>query len=132
MGRRARMHARLPVQSDAVEQSVPALSPTRARSALLFCGAALALLAFHLVGTVFLDGFALDLGSLNFPTSRYLICVAFWVPCGGLSAVLLALAVSRRFGSPPQIARFVREWNALSERRFLLWTSAAAFAIPLI
>lgn len=101
------------------------------RSAALFAAAALVLIAFHLVGTVFLNGFRLDLGSVNFPAPRYIALVAFWTLFGGLSAVLLALAVSLRSGSPGLADKLAAEWNALSERRFLFWTSAAAFAIPL-
>jgi hypothetical protein len=93
--------------------------------------ATLTLVAFHVVGAIFVDGFALDLGSLNAPTPRYTVCVAFWMLFGALSAALFALAVSRRFESAIQIDKFIGEWNALSERRFLLWTCAAAFAIPL-
>ncbi len=114
-----------------METPLPDSPSMSARSAALVAAAALVLIAFHLVGTVFLNGFTLDLGSLNFPTPRYIVFVAFWTLFGGLSAGLLALAVSRHAGSPGVLDRLTAEWNALSERRFLLWTSAAAFAIPL-
>jgi hypothetical protein len=114
-----------------METPLPASPPNSERSAALFVAAALALVAFHLVGSVYLNGFILDLGSLNFPTPRYLSFVGFWTLFGGLSAVLLALAVSRRVGSPLHFDTWAREWNALSERRFLFWTCGAAFAIPL-
>ncbi len=112
-------------------KSSPASRPTSERSAVLFFAAALTLVAFHLVGAEYLGGFALDLGSLNFPTPRYLICVGFWTLFGGLSAAFLALAASRWIGSSVHIDRLAEEWHALSERRFLIWTCAAAFVIPL-
>jgi hypothetical protein len=105
--------------------------PARERSGALFLGAALALFAFYLVGVASPDGNVLDLGSVNFPTPRYVRFVAFWTAFGGLSTVLLALAVSRRVGAPVHIDRLATQWNALSERPFLIWTCAAAFAIPL-
>jgi hypothetical protein len=102
----------------------------RERIGALFLAAALSLIAFHLIGVVFFGGFALDLGSLNVPTPRYVTLVAFWTMFGGLSAVLFALAISGCAGSG--IAdRLVEQWQALPDRRFLMWTSAAAFAIPM-
>ena len=41
----------------------------------------------------------------RFPAPRYLAFVSFWTVFGGLSAVLLALAVSGRVGSPVDIDR---------------------------
>jgi hypothetical protein len=112
-------------------KSLP-VRPARENSVAPLLGAALALLAFYLVGAVFFDGFTLDLGSFNVPPPRYVAFVAFWMLFGGLSAMLLALAISRRLGSPVESARLFAEWAAVSERRFLIWTCSAAFALPLL
>ena len=89
------------------------------------------LIAFHLVGSEFFEGYALDLGSLNFPQPRYLIFVGFWTVFGGLAAALLTVAVSRRWGSQAQIDRLTAEWHAPSDRRFMFSMCAVAFAIPM-
>ncbi|MCP4204046.1 MAG: hypothetical protein GY769_19170 [bacterium] len=89
-------------------------------------------MAFYLVGTVFLEGFALDLGSTNFPSLRYLIFVAFYTLLGGLAAALLALGTARHWGSEARADAFVAQWKAIPERRFLIWTCAAAVGIPLL
>src|SRR5258708_25289994 len=104
---------------------------TRERSLGPFLGAALALVAFYLVGIAYLDGFTLDLGSVDFPAPRYLTFVALWTLFGGLAAGLLAIAVSRLVGSPLHIERLTAQWYAVSDRRFLIWTCGAAFTIPL-
>ena len=93
-------------------------------------GAALAMAAFHLVGTTYFNGFALDLGSLNVPTPGYLTVVAFWMPFGALAAVLLAFAFMYAAGLSDRARQLTAEWESLSDRRFLLWTMAAAFVIP--
>jgi hypothetical protein len=112
---------------------LPAESPaTPESSAWVFGAAALTLAAFHLIGAVYLDGYVLDLRSVNFPGTRYTLFVAFWTFLGGLSTALLALALARRFGSPERFDRLVAEWNAIPERRFLIAACAAAFAMPLL
>jgi hypothetical protein len=98
---------------------------------VLFAATALVLAAFHLVGNVFLNGFRLDLGSLNFPTARYLSLVAFWMPFGTLSAGLLTVALARSRAPHAEPGRLAAGWAALSDRRFLLWTCTAALLIPL-
>lgn len=102
------------------------------RSTGLLCGAAVSLLAFYAVGAVFLDGYALDLGSLNFPAPRYVMFVSFWAVLGGCAAALLALAVAQRFGSPLQFARLRDQWSSISDRRFLVYTTALAFVCPVV
>jgi len=97
---------------------------------LHFVGAALAMTMFHLVGASYLSGFRLDLGSLNFPTPRYLTLVAFWTPIGALSAGLLAVALARALTTSPRCRSLVDEWNRLTDRRFLLWATVAGFVIP--
>ena len=101
------------------------------RSAPLFLGAAFSLTTFYLVGAVFFESFALDLGSLNLPTPRYRLFVIVYALLGGLTAALLASGTARFWGSERRADGFVARWNAVPERRFLGWASAAAFCIPL-
>jgi hypothetical protein len=119
-----------PFRTEVAEPS-PGSSHRPASSILLFAAAALALVAFHLVGYEYLDGFTLDLGSLNYPTPRYLGLVAFWMPLGALSAVLLSIAVARWCSGSDRFATVAGQWNALSDQRFLLWACVAALVIPL-
>ena len=102
------------------------------QSGWLFGLAGLSLIAFYAVGAVFLDGYALDLGSLNFPTPRYVTFVAFWSLLGGFAAALLALAIARRCGSPIEVGRLTAQWRGASDHRFLIWTCGLAFACPLV
>ncbi len=97
-----------------------------------FAGAALALAAFCAIGNVYLDGYRLDLGSLNFPTPRYLAFIACWTVFGGISASLLAVGLCQICAAPAQSARLAAEWNGVSERHFLIGTCGAAVAIPLL
>ena len=98
----------------------------------MFLAAAAVLLAFYLVGSVFLNGFVLDLGSLNFPTPRYVLLTAFWMSFGSAAAGLLAVAFSQRWGQREVLDRVTTRWNAVSDRRFLVCACAAAFAVPLL
>ncbi len=102
-----------------------------ARTAALYAAAALWLLAFHVVGFEFAGGYALDLGSVNFPTSGYVTFVAAWAFCGGVAALLLALALARTFGRDDRLPRAV-QWSATPPTRFLLWACAAGFLIPVL
>jgi hypothetical protein len=104
----------------------------RPHGASMFLAAAAVLLAFYLVGSVFLNGFVLDLGSLNFPTPRYVLLTAFWMSFGSAAAGLLAVAFSQRWGQREVLDRVTTRWNAVSDRRFLVCACAAAFAVPLL
>lgn len=115
-----------------MKPEVPASSSTPAHARGAFVGAVCAVIAFYLVGAVFLGGFALELGSTNFPTLRYLIFVAFYTLLGGLAAALLALGAARYWGSEARADAFIAQWNAVSDRRFLIWTCVAALGIPLL
>ena len=103
-----------------------------ARNGALFASAVLALVAFYLFGVAFLDGFALDLGSLNIPTPRYLSFVALWTVCGATSAVVLALALSEHGGSPGWIGRSIAWWTARPGPWFLAGSCATAVLIPVL
>ena len=116
--------------STATSETPPAPPSSSAPRGMLIT-AALALAAFHFIGGIYLDGYALDLGSLNFPTARYTVCVAFWTPLGALAAALVAIVLSHHLGSPRRVDRWTAEWEAIPERRFLIGTCAAAFIIPL-
>ncbi|HEU5258358.1 MAG TPA: hypothetical protein VFU28_20365 [Vicinamibacterales bacterium] len=101
-------------------------------STTLFAAAGLALLGFHVVGLVSFRGFALDLGSVNFPPPGYTTYVLTWMFLGGLSAVLFARAVSQRCGAPVHANSVVARWNAVPEGRFLFVSCIAAFMIPAV
>jgi hypothetical protein len=94
--------------------------------------AVVVLLAFHLVGKVFFDGFALDLGSLNFPTRRYVIFVACWAVFGAAAAALLAVALSEAWNSRVDIDRLAVLLKPVWQRRLMFAACSAAFAIPLV
>ncbi len=96
-----------------------------------FVASAVALLAFYCVGIVFLDGFALDLGSFNFPTPRYLAFVAFWAVLGGYAASLLATGIATWLGSVDRFAGIRHEWQRIPHVGFVCCATGAAFAIPL-
>jgi hypothetical protein len=91
-----------------------------------------ALGAFFVVGAVFLDGFALDLGSVNFTKPRYLIFVGLWAMFGGAATVLIALGLSQRSPLPALFRTATAYWLGISDRQFLVWTCLAAVAIPLL
>jgi hypothetical protein len=97
-----------------------------------FLAAVLVMVAFHLVGTAYANGFALDLGSLNFPTPGYLTAAALWMPFGALAAILLAFAIVHGAGRSDRAQRLQAEWESLSDRRFLAWTMTAAVVIPFV
>jgi len=91
-----------------------------------------ALGAFFVAGAVFLDGFALDLGSLNFPRPRYLTFVGLWAMFGGAATVLIALGLSQRSSLPAPFRTATAYWLGVSDRKFLVWTCLAAVVIPLL
>jgi hypothetical protein len=98
-----------------------------------FLAALLAMVAFHLIGATYLQGFRLDLGSLDFPTPLYVALVALWTPFGALATILLALAIvhlAQIESLSARLQQLQREWESLSDRRFLVWAMAAAFVIP--
>ena len=84
--------------------------PSRPLLALPFIGAALTLIAFYLVGAVYANGFALDLGSLNFPSPRYRVFVTFYTLLGGLTAASLALGTARYLGAQRRADAFTAQW----------------------
>jgi hypothetical protein len=88
--------------------------------------------AFFVVGTVFLDGFALDLGSLQFTRPRYLTFVGLWAMFGGAATVLFALGLSQRSPLQGLFRTATAYWLGASDRQFLVWTCLAAVAIPLL
>jgi hypothetical protein len=105
--------------------------PAKDRTAVPALAALCAIATFYIVGYAALDGFLLDLGSLNFPTPRYLGFVLCWLVFGSVAAQSLALALSRRWGSREQIKSMVDCLSAIPDRRLLLLACTAAFALPL-
>lgn len=93
--------------------------------------ASAALAVFYLVGVEFLDGFRLDLGSLNFPTPGYVVFVAFWTLLGGAAVVAVTVAGTRWAETGNRLDRLREQLSAGSERRFLLWVCGLAAGLPL-
>jgi hypothetical protein len=93
--------------------------------------AAVALLvAFVLCGWYFADRFVLDLGSLNAPTPRYVVFTGLWTLFGLFSSVCLAEAFAGAAAYSHRARRLLAWWHARSDRSFVIWSSAAALAIP--
>ena len=110
----------------------PAVGPTRAPTVALFIAAATSLVAFHLIGSVYLNNFSLDLGSLNYPTPRYLAFVAFWTLFGGLSAIAARTRLSPVLGGSRRLERVGSGVERAAGAPLpVRGRSAAAFAIPL-
>jgi hypothetical protein len=95
---------------------------------LLVALAVVPLIAFYQIGLRLPLGLTLDLGSLNFPTPRYIRFISLWSVCGSLSIALVALGAARGL---PGLDQLARRWDAISDRSFLIATTVAAFAIPL-
>jgi hypothetical protein len=105
--------------------------PTKASAVAPAVAALLSIATFYAVGYFALEGFLLDLGSLNFPTPGYSVFVLCWLVFGSVAAQSLALALSRRWGSRGQINAMVACLSAIPDRRLLLLACSAAFALPL-
>ena len=95
-------------------------------------GAAVALFAFYAVGIIFLDGFLLDLGSLNFPSPRYVAIAVSWTVFGGWASILLAVAISRALESMPDRRVRAPSPQLFTGSRFLLPAMIVAFVVPLV
>ncbi len=108
----------------------PTPHPLRAR--WLVVGAALAMAAFYAVGYRFLNSYQLGLGKLNFPDPRYIAFAAFWSFLGSIALGLLSLGLLRAWGDRGHTARLLGEWREISDRRFLVAASLAAFVLPLL
>ena len=93
--------------------------------------AGLVLAFFHLVGFIFLDGFALDLGSFDYPTPKYLKFVGLWVVFGTVAAGSLALAIAHYWSSSRTCKGLDAAWRAVTDNIFLTCACVAAFVIPL-
>jgi hypothetical protein len=106
------------------------LHSNRSTGLMAILGATVALAMFHAVGTVFLGGFALDLGTLNFPTVRYVVLVAFWAIYGTVTVGFLTIGLSRLLHASRRASQFHTHWVETSDRHFLAWTMTAALAIP--
>ena len=89
--------------------------------AYLLIGAALVALFIH-VGDTYMNGFALQLGSLGPPTPDYVLFTAFWMLLGGPAAFRLALGFARLVEAP----RLAGVFSALKPPRDSVWIFAVA------
>ena len=80
--------------------------------------AGLVLAFFHLVGFLFLDGFALNLGSFDYPTAKYLKFVGLWVVFGTVAAGSLALAIAHYWSSSRTCKGLDAAWRAVTDNIF--------------
>lgn len=95
-------------------------------------GAVVALVAFWLIGIVYVDGWTLDLGTIGFPRPRTLIFYATWAVCGGTATWFAAKAfasVLTRGASSAWFAAAQRSWLNGSERLFMAVTTLLTLAI---
>ncbi len=67
------------------------------------------MLMYYSVGTIYMEGFLLDLGSIGLPTPRYVYFLLFWTLFGSLAAIFLSVGGLRLLGhsslfvnSPPK------------------------------
>ncbi len=98
--------------------------------AALVGGAAVSLLAFHVWGAVFADGYRLDLGSLNTPTHGYLVFVSAWTLFGGLAVTCLALGFSHYLETSEWYGRLVERWDTVPDGVVIAGACCAAFLLP--
>lgn len=91
-------------------------------------GGCAALAAFHVVGFLYADSYRLDLGSLNFPTPRYVTLAQMWSAFGSAAAFCLVVA----FAHSRLFARAEAGLAAVPQRTLILGAAAAAFTVPLL
>lgn len=90
------------------------------------------MLLYYSVGTVYLQGFLLDLGSINLPTPRYVYFLLFWTLFGSLATVFLSVGGLRLLGHSNVMA-IVRQSNEKnSDRQFMLLGVFLGILIPLL
>ncbi len=102
------------------------------RCSVPFLAAGLVLAAFHLLGRLFWNGFALDLGSVILPTQGYLRFVLPWVLFGTVAAVLISFGVAQVCSRSGAFGAVRARWDALSDRQFLIAACALGLLIPLL
>jgi hypothetical protein len=103
----------------------------RTRTAVtLFAAAALCFALFEAVGRTFLDGFALDLGSVGMPRPRHLYFLVDWTVLGLPGIVLAAVGAAGLAARGDRAERWGAAW---SRPRAAVWVGAGsllAFAVP--
>lgn len=97
-----------------------------------FLAAGVVLAAFHLLGLLLWDGFALDLGSVILPTPRYVRFVLLWVLFGTVGATLISLGVAQACSRSAAFEAVRQRWEAMSDRQFQLAAGVLALLIPLL
>lgn len=92
---------------------------------------AVALLAAHwAIGTTYLDGFRLDVGTVMLPAPRWFVLALLLVVLGLPAAVLLAVAGWALLG-PERLERLRAAWAAYPDRRSLLLVATFGLLLPL-
>ncbi len=89
------------------------------------------LAAFWAIGVVYLDGYALELGSLTMPAPRHAWCLLVWSFFGSLAVAGFAIGIARAVAHRYGVERFVVEWAGIPDRTWLLAGSALGVLFPL-
>jgi hypothetical protein len=85
------------------------------------------LAVFRIVGAVVLKNFALDLGSIFFPSPLQAAFTMTWTAFGGAAALALCAGMAKIALRKDAADSFERDWLAASDFRFVLACSALAF-----
>lgn len=85
------------------------------------------LVVFRLLGFGVLHNFALDLGSIFFPSPLHAAFTMTWTAFGGAAALLLGAGMAKLALREGAADSFERDWLAPSDRRFVLVCSGLAF-----
>lgn len=81
------------------------------------------LMAFHAVGLVFLQGWALDLGSLQLPAPRHGVFLLLWTTLGAAATAAIAIGLALRLD--PDAVKI-----GGTDRQWLIGGSVAALVVP--
>lgn len=90
------------------------------------------LLLYYAVGATFLGGFILDLGSIMFPTVRYVYFALFWVVFGSGIVLFLAWGGLRLAGHARVLAKAETPVSPGRDRLFIALGALLGFLVPVL
>lgn len=91
--------------------------------------AGIVVLTFYAVGDLFLDGYALDLGSILLPVARHAYFMLIYTVVGTLIATLLGIGLYRLVER--RASKIVEQWSDIPDRRWVVLISFLSAAVPL-
>src|SRR5580658_775966 len=100
------------------------------RIASPMAAAAVALLCFRAIGTIFYRDYAIDLGMQSVPNARETNLVMALSTFGTAGAFFLALAIARAASWAPRLHEAIRLFPASQDATWIAFVSLAAFLIP--